>query len=101
MRDASVSLPTPPAALMTNHIDTILAAAVAGLGIAGLPSFAVGDAIRNGVLERVLPAWRGITLTLYVAMPTRKHVPARTRAFADFLVQTFGGKEVDPWLPAK
>jgi len=39
------------------------------------------------------------TLTLYAAMPTRKHVPARTRAFVDFLVETFGGETKDPWLP--
>jgi hypothetical protein len=39
-------------------------------------------------------------VTLYAAMPTRKHVPARTRAFLDFLVQTFGGEDHDPWLIA-
>ncbi len=33
-------------------------------------------------------------------MPTRKHVPARTRAFVDFLVETFGGEDRDPWLIA-
>ena len=38
---------------------------------------------------------------LYAAMPTRKHVPARTRAFVDFLVQTFGGNDEDPWLPGE
>ena len=38
--------------------------------------------------------------TIYAAMPTRKHVPARTRAFVDFLVQTFGGEDSDPWLLA-
>jgi DNA-binding transcriptional LysR family regulator len=94
-----VTIPTPPPALSTPHIDMILAAAVAGLGIAGLPSFVVEDALRDGRLERVLPQWRGMTLTLYAAMPTRKHVPARTRAFVDFLVQTFGGSDSDPWLP--
>jgi hypothetical protein len=37
-------------------------------------------------------------LQLYAAMPTRKHVPVRTRAFMDFLAETFGGNENDPWL---
>jgi hypothetical protein len=27
-------------------------------------------------------------------------VPARTRAFVDFLVKTFGGEDRDPWLIA-
>lgn len=92
----AVTIPTPPAALSTPHIDMILAAAVAGLGIAGLPSFVAGDALRDGRLERVLPQWRGVSLALYAATPTRKHVPARTRAFVDFLVQTFGGNDNDP-----
>jgi hypothetical protein len=33
-------------------------------------------------------------------MPTRKHMPARTRAFVDFLVGVFGGEDRDPWLAA-
>jgi DNA-binding transcriptional LysR family regulator len=93
-----VSIPTPRPALSTSHIDTIHAAALAGLGIAGLPSFVAHEALRLGTLERVLPQWRLDALTLYAAMPTRKHVPARTRVFVDFLVQTFGGEERDPWL---
>ena len=78
----------------------MLAAAVAGLGIAGLPSFVTESALRDGRLVRVLPDWRGQILTLYVAMPSRKYVPAKTRAFIDFLVQAFGGEDEDPWLKA-
>ena len=33
-------------------------------------------------------------------MPSRKHVPTRTRAFIDFLVEIFGGEDRDPWLAA-
>lgn len=95
---AVVTIPTPPAALSTGHIELMLAAAIAGLGIAGLPSFVVEEALRDSRLERVLPQWRGASLTLYAATPTRKHAPARTRAFVDFLVSTFGGSDGDPWL---
>ncbi|HEU0204405.1 MAG TPA: LysR substrate-binding domain-containing protein [Burkholderiaceae bacterium] len=98
--ESAVTIPTPSAALTTSHIDTIYSAALAGLGIAGLPSFVIEEALRRGTLERVLPQWRGVTLTLYAAMPTRRHAPARTRVFIDFLVQTFGGQKVDPWLRA-
>ncbi len=87
-------------ALTVAHIDMMLAAAVAGLGIAGLPSFVTESALRDGRLVRVLPDWRGQILTLYVAMPSRKYVPAKTRAFIDFLVQAFGGEDEDPWLKA-
>jgi len=86
--------------LGTIHTDTLYAAALHGLGIAGLPSFVAEDALLEHALERVLPQWHLLTVTLYAAMPTRKHVPARTRAFLDFLVQTFGGEDHDPWLIA-
>jgi DNA-binding transcriptional LysR family regulator len=86
----------PP--LMTTHSDTLYAAALAGLGIAGLPSFIAEDALTEQALERVLPHWHMRKLTLFAAIPTRKHVPMRTRGFVDFLVATFGAAERDPWL---
>jgi len=88
----------PP--LMTTHSDTLYAAALAGMGIAGLPSFMAEDALMEQALERVLPHWHMRTLTLFAAMPTRKHVPMRTRVFIDFLVETFGQNARDPWLAA-
>jgi DNA-binding transcriptional LysR family regulator len=87
-------------ALSTIHTDTMYAAALAGMGITGLPSFVAEDALLENALERVLPQWHLLTTTLYAGMPTRKHVPARTRVFIDFLVKTFGGEERDPWLIA-
>jgi len=95
-----VSIPVPIATLASANLDTLLAGAVAGLGIAGLPSFVAAAALRDGRLARVLPQWRGVSLALHVAMPTRRHVPTRTRAFVDFLVQAFGAddRERDPWL---
>ena len=87
-------------ALSTVHTDTMYAAALAGMGITGLPSFVAEDALLENALERVLPQWHLLTTTLYAAMPTRKHVPARTRAFVEFLVKAFGGEDRDPWLIA-
>ena len=93
-----VTLPLPSPALSTAQIDLILAAALAGMGLAGLPTFVAEQALADGRLQRVLPEWRGVTLSLYAAMPTRKNVPARTQVFVDFLIHTFGGKREDPWL---
>lgn len=90
----------PQAALSTHHIDTLYATALAGLGIVGLPSFMVEDALLEGALERVLPHWSLLDYRIYAAMPTRKHLPARTRVFIDFLVEVFGGQDRDPWLAA-
>ena len=92
-------LPIQRTALSTSHIDTQFSAAVAGLGIAGVPSFLAHKALQAGVLRRVLPDWELFVGSLYAAMPSRKHMPARTRAFLDFLVAHFGGEDRDPWLP--
>jgi DNA-binding transcriptional LysR family regulator len=96
----SVTLIPKRSGLSTTHTDTAYAAALAGLGITGLPSFVAEDALMENALERVLPQWHLLTTTLYAGMPTRKHVPARTRVFVDFLVKTFGGEDRDPWLLA-
>ena len=96
----SVTLAPSRSALTTIHTDTMYAAALAGLGITGLPSFVAEDALLEHALERVLPHWHLLTTTLYAGMPTRKHVPARTRVFVDYLVKTFGGEDRDPWLLA-
>lgn len=77
------------------------AAALAGLGIAGLPSFLAARDLRAGRLERVLPEWHMFAMTIWACMPTRKLVPASTRALLDFLRAEFGGEERDPWeVPA-
>jgi DNA-binding transcriptional LysR family regulator len=102
IEDATESLTLAPgrSVLSTIHTDTMYAAALAGLGITGLPSFVAEEALLENALERVLPHWHLFTTTLYAGMPTRKHVPARTRAFVDHLVATFGGEDRDPWLLA-
>lgn len=89
-----------PPVLCTSQLEVLYTAALAGMGVAGLPTFMVAGALRDGRLERVLPEWRGGALQLYAAMPTRKHVPIRTRVFMDFLVEVFGGSADDPWLIA-
>lgn len=97
--DSYFAIPSKPV-LVTASIDTKYACALHGLGVAGLPSFVVGDALMEGALERVLADWRLYSYTLWAAMPTRKFVPARTRAFMDFLLEVFGGRDEDPWLAA-
>lgn len=97
--DSHVAIPSRPV-LTTDSIDTQYACALHGLGVAGLPSFVVGDALMEGALERVVPDWRIYSYTVWAAMPTRKFVPARTRAFMDFLLEVFGGRDEDPWLAA-
>ncbi len=97
-KEKPVATPPPSMALSTGHLDTLHLAAVHGMGIAGIATFVAHDSLMNGELELVLPEWQIYTARLYAAMPTRKFAPARTRAFIDFLVESFGGKEIDPWF---
>jgi len=98
---AAASLQTSPGPLQTSHLDTALSAARSGLGIAGLPSYVAHDELATGRLQRVLTGWHLFVVNLYVAYPSRKHVPARTRAFIDFLFEQFDAQAPDPWLPAQ
>ena len=66
----SVTIVTPraalsTAALSTTHTDTLYAAALAGMGITGLPSFVAEVALLENALERVLPHWHLLDTTLY------------------------------------
>lgn len=90
---------TPAAPVLATDAHTLnLAGALAGLGIAGLPSYLVDDELQTGRLERVLPEWRLFELSIWACMPSRRQVPASTRAFMDFLAREFPATATDPWL---
>lgn len=70
---------------VTNHIETLLRAALDGAGLTSLPVDLAAPYLRSGQLVRVLAPWTAGRFTLYAAFPSRKFMPARTRAFLDFL----------------
>ena len=76
--------------LSTTHVDVLYLAALAGLGIAGLPAYMVQDALEALALERVLPGWCLFSGTLWAVLPSRKYLPTRTRAVLEFLASAFG-----------
>ncbi len=77
--------------LKVNNGDALLAAALAGLGVAFLPSFIAGDALRRGRLEQLLPDWRdGQETSVYAIHPAGRKVPPKVRVFIDFLALRFG-----------
>ncbi|MBC7648809.1 MAG: hypothetical protein H7197_06820 [Vitreoscilla sp.] len=63
---------------------TLFTAARSGAGIAALPRYPTSNYFSDGSLMHVLPEWIFDRYTVYVALPTRKLIPARTRAFLDF-----------------
>ncbi|MBC7938899.1 MAG: LysR family transcriptional regulator [Chitinophagaceae bacterium] len=74
------------------------AGALAGMGIAALPSFAVQAELEQGRLERVLGHWRLFDVAVHACLPSRRQVPATVRATLDFLRAEFPGGARDPWL---
>lgn len=82
--------------LRINNSEALLEAALQGVGIARLPTFLCGEALRDGRLIHVLPGFNPPEHTLYAVFPERRHVPRKVRVFVDFLVNAFGGA-VPPW----
>jgi DNA-binding transcriptional LysR family regulator len=66
---------------------TLFTAAVNGAGIAALPRYPASNYFSEGTLVHLLPEWIFDRYTVYVALPTRKLIPARTRAFLDFATE--------------
>ena len=64
-------------------------AALAGMGLAVLPTFMIADDLAAGRLRRVVPAFLPTRLGIYAAYPQGKRVPSKTRAFVDALAAHF------------
>ena len=76
--------------LQSPSYDTLFRAAIAGAGIAVLPRSPADGFVAAGSLVHLLPDWIFGRYTVYAALPTRKLIPARTRAFLDFATQMVG-----------
>lgn len=81
--------------LRANDSEALLGAALAGLGIALLPTWLVGPEIRSGHLVSLLPEWEGnISVgperSIWGVYPPKKVVSPKVRAFLSFIEQRFG-----------
>ncbi len=73
--------------LLANHTDTLLRATLDGAGITSVAVDVVAPYLSRGELVRVLAPWITGRLAMYAALPSRKFIPQRTRAFVDYLVE--------------
>lgn len=73
-------------ALMVNQFGLMLAACLAGQGIAQVLEFHARELLSEGRLVQVLPEWADETYPLYVFHDSAKLMSARVRAFLDFVV---------------
>jgi DNA-binding transcriptional LysR family regulator len=60
-----------------------------GMGVVCEPDFIVGPNVRSGRLVPILRDFQPPPATIYVVYPSRRHLSAKVRAFADFLAARF------------
>ncbi len=65
---------------------SMLEECVAGTGIAQIIGWGVGDLLADGALVDIFPQWHGERFPLFAFHPSRKHPPAKVRAFVEFCV---------------
>lgn len=76
--------------LQANSGDALLAAAIQGLGVVRAPTFIAEQAVRDGRLEILLPAYPTLELGIYAVFPSNRYVPHRVRTLVDFLAARIG-----------
>ena len=80
-----------------NDGQSLLNAAIGGLGIAYLPSFLYADAMREGLLVDAIPELPVDLLGIYAVYPPGRYTQPKVRAFIDFLVDQFREKGPEDW----
>ncbi|MCI3206381.1 MULTISPECIES: LysR family transcriptional regulator [Pandoraea] len=78
-------------ALRANDTESILSLAVAGRGVALLPSWSVSEALKAGELVHLLPDWQAQVgrnpAAIWAIYPPKKKVSSKVRAFVDFYAE--------------
>ncbi|MCJ9735269.1 substrate binding domain-containing protein, partial [Bradyrhizobium sp. PRIMUS42] len=81
----------PGGQLRVNNGEALMPALIAGLGIAELPEFIVGEAISSGEVEVILKDWRQAEGAVHLVTPPGGPRPARVEALGDFLAAKLPG----------
>ncbi|GAB4226639.1 MAG: LysR family transcriptional regulator [Elainellaceae cyanobacterium] len=76
--------------LCSNNGEVLRDAAAQGLGITSLPTFIVGDCLRDGSLQVILPEFHPPESFVSVIYPPNRHLSAKIRLLAEFLKNRFG-----------
>jgi DNA-binding transcriptional LysR family regulator len=79
----------PAGPLRVNNGEALMPALLAGLGIADLPDFIVGDAVASGEVEVILKGWKQAEGAVHLVTPPGGPRPARVEVLGDFLTRHF------------
>ena len=83
--------------LTVNDGQSLLNAAVKGLGIAYLPSYLYHQAMASGAVVDVIPDLPSTSIDVFAVYPPGRYTQPKVRAFIDFLVSRFAEKGPDHW----
>lgn len=78
-----------------SNAQACLMAAEAGLGLACVPGFIAGPALRTGRVQQVLRAHESRPYGVHALYPHRGYLAGKTRSLVEFLIERFQG--VPPW----
>lgn len=70
--------------------DALLAACTAGCGLAQLPTWLAGDALRSGALVPVLPGLAGAAMPIHAVWQKTRHLQPKVKVVVDPLVELAG-----------
>ena len=81
--------------------DTTLSqyAVLAGIGVAFLPEWSVGEALASGRLVRLLPGYATAPMPMHAVYTSRQHMAPKLRSFIDFLAERLDSKQKWPQRP--
>ena len=85
--------------LVSNSGETLLRAALAGVGIWLAAGFIVRTALESGALVRLLPEYRPVEFSMNAIYPHRHHLSAKVRTFIDLLARHSAEqqKQINPY----
>ena len=81
--------------LEANDGQVLRAAALKHLGVLVQPMYILYDDVVAGRLVPVLQEWELPRLTINIAYPTRRHLPAKVRCFVDYVVENFAERDYE------
>ncbi|MBZ8132374.1 LysR family transcriptional regulator [Afifella sp. IM 167] len=92
MRDGERFSKAVSGRLNINNAESLLKAAISGMGIAMMSTFIAGEAIRSGAVRCILDGYTGIGPSVSLVYVPSRHLSPKVRAFVDFLKEAIPGQ---------
>jgi DNA-binding transcriptional LysR family regulator len=86
----------PPSRVHVDEGDSIVHAAVLGMGIGQVPHYMVSGPLARGELVELLPAMRPPAMPIAAVMPSARMVPTRVRALLEIIERNAGAFPAAP-----